>query len=106
MAASQINKTQFADLTGQDRPVLVAYSAPWCGYCRRLEPLYDRLAESWAETLTAVKVNTDKEPALARREGIEVIPTLVLYRNGQAVDSIVAPESRAAIEEFLREGLR
>ena len=50
--------------------------------------------------------NIDEEALLSHQEQIEVIPTFVLYKDGKAVSSIVAPESRAAIEEFLREGLR
>jgi len=52
-----------------------------------------------------VKVNIDEEPELARQEQIEVIPTLVVYRGGFELGSIVAPESKAKIEEFIRETL-
>lgn len=52
-----------------------------------------------------VKVNIDEEPDLARQEHIEVIPTLVLYREGFDLGSIVAPESKARIEQFLAESL-
>ena len=55
--------------------------------------------------MVVAKVNIDEEPHLARREMIEVIPTLVLYRDGQALGSIVAPESKAMIENFLQENL-
>ena len=53
-----------------------------------------------------VKVNIDEEPGLAQDEKIEVIPTLVLYQNGYDLGSIVAPESKARIEEFLAESLK
>jgi thioredoxin-like negative regulator of GroEL len=52
------------------------------------------------------QVNIDDVPLLAHQEQIEVIPTFVLYKDGKAVSAIVAPESKAAIEEFLREGLK
>ena len=52
-----------------------------------------------------VKVNIDDEPALAQAQGIEVIPTLVLYKKGQALGSMVAPQSKGAIDEFLNEKL-
>ena len=79
--------------------------APWCSYCRRIGPAYDRIAQQFGEELNIVKINIDEEPALAEAEHIEVIPTLVLYRDGQAVSSIVAPESKAMIESFIREAL-
>lgn len=51
------------------------------------------------------KVNIDEESQLAEAEKIEVIPTLVLYRGGKAVDSIVAPDSKAAIERFIQDAM-
>lgn len=105
MKALNLNHSEFTRLTGDDRPILVDFWAPWCTYCRRIGPAYDKLAEQMGETLTFAKVNIDEEPELARQEQIEVIPTLVLYRGGQALGSVVAPESKAKIEEFLKETL-
>lgn len=102
MAAININSRQFEELLAGDKPLLVDYWAPWCSYCRRIGPAYDKVAEGWGEDVHVVKVNIDDEPALADREKIEVIPTLVLYRGGNAVGSIVAPESKAAIEKLIR----
>lgn len=87
------------------KPVLVEYWAPWCVYCRRIGPAFDKVGQQYADRLIAAKVNIDEEPLLASRERIEVIPTLVLYQNGQVLGSIVAPESKARIEEFILENL-
>ena len=106
MAAMNINKNQFEEMIRGEKPVLVDYWAPWCGYCRRIGPAYEKLADSYAESLIAVKVNIDEEALLADQEEIEVIPTLVLYKNGEAIGSIVAPESKAMIEEFIRQILK
>lgn len=103
MAAMNMDTKQFEEMMQEDRFLLVDYWAPWCGYCRRIGPAYDKLAQEQGDRLTIAKINIDQEPLLAHRERIEVIPTLVLYRNGLAVDSIVAPESKARIESFLRE---
>ena len=91
-------------IQGGDKPVLVDFSAPWCVYCRRIDPAMKKLSES-LEGVVVGKVSIDDEPELARRERIEVVPTLVLYHKGQALGSIVAPESRARIENFVRETL-
>ena len=104
MAAKNISALEFANLNQGDKPVLVDFWAPWCGYCRRIGPAYDRLAGEKTD-VEIVKINIDEEPLLANRERIEVIPTLVLYKGGQAIGSIVAPESKGAIESFLRENL-
>ncbi len=103
--AKNINNQEFQNLIQGDQPVLVDYWAPWCGYCRRIGPAYDRIAEQFAGEVEVVKINIDDEPLLARDEHIEVIPTLVLYRGGEALDSIVAPESKAMIEAFIHNAL-
>ena len=86
------------------KPVLIEYWAPWCIYCRRIAPAMKQLADR-REDLLVAQVNIDDHPALASREQIEVIPTLVLYEGGEALGSIVAPESRFRIEEFLADYL-
>ena len=92
-------------MMNEDKPILVEYWAPWCVYCRRIAPALKRVSEQFSGELTVAQVNIDEEPRLAVQEKIEVIPTLVMYRNGIAVASIVAPESKAMIDAFIQENL-
>ena len=103
---THLNEQQFDNLMQQEKPLLVDFWAPWCGYCRRIEPVYEKIARKYGHTLEVAKVNIDEEPALSDREKIEVIPTLVLYHKGKELGSIVAPESRAMIEEFIQQTLK
>ena len=105
MAAMNINAKQYEELVLGSKPVLVDFWAPWCTYCRRINPALDKIADSRDDVLV-VKVNIDEVPELARQEQIEVIPTLVVYKDGFEMGSIVAPESKARIDEFLREALQ
>ena len=84
---------------------MVDFWAPWCGYCRRIGPAYEKIAEEYGDRLVVAKVNIDEESQLAEAERVEVIPTLILYKNGNAVDSVVNPGSKAAIDQFIQEAL-
>ena len=98
----ELNEKGYRELMAGDKPVLVEFQAPWCVYCRRLAPALARLER---QDVIVGSINIDDHPALAQLEGIEVVPTLVLYHRGEALGSIVAPDSRARIEEFLEDFL-
>jgi len=102
----QIGKMEFEHLKMEgDKPLLVEFWAPWCGYCRRISAAMEAVEKRYAGKLLVAGVNVDKEPILEDREKIELIPTLVIYHRGKALDALVAPESRGRIEAFLAEHL-
>ena len=101
MAARNINEQQLHELRGSEKWLLVDFWAPWCGDCRRIEKAYDQIAEEYADVLTVVKLNVDENEGVRQREEIRRIPTLRLYREGEAQGQIVEPPSRADIDEFL-----
>ena len=105
MAVMEMDRAQFQQMMQEDKPVLVDFWAPWCGHCRRIGPAYEAVAQEYGDRLVAAKINVDDEELFSSEQQVEVIPTLILYRNGRAVDSIVAPDSKAAIDRFIRNAL-
>ena len=101
----ELNEKLYEELMQGDKPLLVEYWAPWCVYCRRIVPAMEQLAKKYPDRVTVGRINIDDHPSLADRERIEVVPTLVLYHGGEALGSMVAPESRSRIEEFLDDHL-
>ena len=87
MASVSITISQFQELIQSDTPLLVNFCAPWCSYCRRIAPVYEKIAEHYDGSLIAAKVDIDKEWFLSMEEQIEVVPTLILYRNGRGKTS-------------------
>lgn len=105
MSILNMNAENYWKYTQAEKPVLVEFSAPWCVYCRRLAPALEIVAKEYQDTLVFGAVNIDDEPELAQSEKIEVVPTLLLYQNGQVLGSIVAPESKAQLVDFIEETL-
>ena len=106
MSILNMNAEGYRKFTQAKQPVMVEFSAPWCVYCRRLAPALESVAEEYRDTLVFGAVNIDDEPELAQSEKIEVVPTLLIYQNGQVLGSIVAPESRAQLVAFIEETLQ
>ena len=78
-------------------PVLVDFWAPWCGPCKAIAPSVDALAEEMADQLKVVKVNTDEAQEIAGKYGIMSIPTLLVFKGGQVVETLVGNQSKQAI---------
>jgi len=82
-------------------PVVVDFWAEWCGPCRTVGPELEKLAEAHGDALKVVKVDVDANGTIAGRYGIQGIPTIALFRNGEVVASSVGAKPYAAIEAEL-----
>ena len=97
MSALNINKNNFVEeVMNSERPVLVDFCASWCGPCRMVVPVVEKIAEEYPE-YKVVKVNVDEEQELAAQFGVMSIPTLMVVKNGEVVNKSVGAKNKQQI---------
>ena len=75
--------------SSENNPVIVDFWAPWCGPCRLIAPIIDEIADQYKNVIKVVKVNTDKNPCVAAEYNIRSIPTIMIFKGGVKVDTVV-----------------
>jgi len=104
---SNVTEVTDADFEAQvlqsDQPVLVDFWAPWCGPCRMIAPMIDELASENGDSLKVVKVNVDDSQQTAGGLGVSSIPTLMIFKGGEAVERFVGAQPKERIQQAIDE---
>ena len=86
-------------------PVLVDYWAPWCGPCRMIAPLVDEISTEYGDRVRVLKLNTDESPKVASEYGIRSIPTVMIFKNGKKLDTVIGAVPKATLTQTLEKYL-
>jgi len=101
MSVLHLDSTSFEKLTSQsEKAVLIDFWATWCGPCQMMGPVLEELSEAHKEIIVG-KVNVDEHPDLAQQMGIDTIPALFFYRNGQLVQKLIGYMDAETLSEKL-----
>ncbi|MCJ8189945.1 thioredoxin TrxA [Sphingomicrobium aestuariivivum] len=106
MATKAVTDQNFqSDVLDADKPVLVDFWAEWCGPCRMIAPALEEISEELGDKLTIAKINIDENPETPGKYGVRGIPTMLLFKNGEAVAQKVGAAPKGQIQQWIEGAL-
>ncbi len=91
-----------SDVLQSEKPVLTDFWAEWCGPCKMIAPILEDIASEYEDDLTVAKVDVDENPGIAMRYGVQSIPTLILFKNGQEAKRLIGAMSKERLMSQLK----
>ena len=106
MTAREVTDATFhSEVLESEKPIMVDFWAEWCGPCRAVSPILDKIAEENSDKLDIVKLNVDDNPETAMKYGITSIPAMYVFQNGEIVKRVIGAKPKPALEADLAEFL-
>ncbi len=98
--AKEINDATFEkEVLKSDLPVLVDFWAPWCGPCRMVAPIIEKLSSKYSGKINTYKLNVDESPRTASKYNVMSIPTMIFYKGGKPVDTVIGAMPETVLQQ-------
>ena len=97
-----MTEANFDRLSAADKPMLVDFWATWCGPCRIMDPVVEKLAAKYSGKVLFGKVNVDEEMNISSRYQVFSIPTFMIFKNGQPLDAVIGAVGEASLERLVK----
>lgn len=94
-----------SEVTNSPVPVVVDFWAPWCGPCRIISPVVEKLSNEFNGQVKVGKLNTDENPGVSMRYGIRAIPTIMVFKNGEVVDTRVGVQPEDSLRKMIQNNI-
>ncbi|MGB0504596.1 MAG: thioredoxin [Pikeienuella sp.] len=106
MPTSAVTDASFeADVLNSEKPVVIDFWAEWCGPCKQIGPSLEELSDSMGEEVTIVKMNIDDNPNTPSKYGVRGIPTMILFKGGEASATKVGAAPKSSIESWIKDSI-
>jgi thioredoxin 1 len=101
----KLTEGNFEKISSGKKPLFVDFWATWCGPCRMMDPIVEKLAEKYSEMAVFGKVNVDEEMNISSRYQIFSIPTFMVFKHGEPMDAVIGAVGESSLEQFLRKAI-